>query len=313
MNENDQPMARTEIELVRQALEKGNRKRIRKILRGMHPGKVASLLESLMPPQRAAVWQQIDDDAEQSVLGHLSEDLRGLLTQDTESAEGAIEDETTPKTQLARLRDALERGKLKRVGRMLRQIHPAKVAGLLESLPPRERSTAWEMVESDRAGSILVHLHDEVRTLLAQEMDPEDLITAARGLELDDLADLIQDLPEATGWDLLRAMDLREREQLESILSYPEDSAGGLMNTDQISVRASLRVGSVLRYLRLLEDLPDHTDKVMVIDRQNRYQGVLPVRRLLTSRPEQKVKEVMDEAFPAFEAETPSHDVARRF
>jgi len=313
MSDDNQQPVRTEIELVRQALEKGKRKRLRKTLRGMHPAKVASLLESLESAQRGAVWEQIDDDAEQAVLGHLSEDLRGYFTQDAESAEAAIDSEAAARTQLAQLLDALEREKLKRVGRMFRQIHPAKAAGLLESLPPRERAAAWEMVESDRAGRILVHLHEEVRTLLALAMDPEDLITAARGLDLDDLVDLIQDLPEETGRGLLRAMDQREREQLEAMLSYPEDSAGGLMNTDQISVRAGLRVGSVLRYLRLLEDLPDHTDKLMVVDRQKRYQGVLRVRRLLTSRPEQRVKEVMDDAFLAIPADMPSREVARRF
>ena len=313
MSDDNQQPVRTEIELVRQTLEKGKRKRLRKTLRGMHPAKVASLIESLEPEQRAALWEQIDDDAEQAVLGHLSEDLRGYFTQDAESAEAAIESEAAARTQLAQLLDALEREKLKRVGRMFRQIHPAKAAGLLESLPPRERAAAWEMVESDRAGRILVHLHEEVRTLLALAMDPEDLITAARGLDLDDLVDLIQDLPEETGRDLLRAMDQREREQLEAMLSYPEDSAGGLMNTDQISVRAGLRVGSVLRYLRLLEDLPDQTDKLMVVDRQKRYQGVLRVRRLLTSRPEQRVKEVMDDTFVAIPADMPSREVARRF
>jgi magnesium transporter len=313
MSENEQPPALTEIDLARQALEKGKRKRIRKLLRSMHPAKVASLIESLAPDQRQAVWEQVDEPAEQAVLAHLSDELRGFFARDAEAAEGTQEAEAEAPTQLARLRDALEREKLKRVGRMLRQIHPAKVAGLLESLPPRERLAAWEMVESERAGRILVHLHEEVRTLLALAMDRDDLITAVRGLDLDDLVDLIQDLPEETGRDLLRAMDQREREQLESMLSYPEDSAGGLMNTDQISVRAGLRVGSVLRYLRLLEDLPGNTDKLMVVDRQNHYQGVLRLRRLLTSRRERKVKEVMDEAFPAIPADTPSREVARRF
>jgi magnesium transporter len=313
MSETDQTPERTEIELVRQALEKGKSKRIRKILQGMHPAKVASLIESLELEQRIAVWQQVADDAEPAVLSHLGEDLRVSLTQDPEDAAESLEPEAQAHTQIARLRDALERGKLKRVGRMLRQIHPAKAAGLLESLPPGERSAAWEMVDSERAGRILAHLHQEVRARLALEMDPEDLITAARSLDLDDLVDLIQDLPTENGRELLRAMDLREREQLEAMLSYPEDSAGGLMNTDQISVRAGLRVGSVLRYLRLLEDLPDHTDKLMVVDRQNRYQGVLRVRRLLTSRPEQRVKQVMDAEFPAIPADLPSREVARRF
>jgi magnesium transporter len=313
VTENSSQPARTQIELVRQALDKGKRKRLQRMLRTMHPAKVASLIESLEPEQRVAVWQQIDERTEQAVLAHLSEELRALFTRDSEATEEAGDAEAGARTPLARLRDALEEGELKRAGRMLRKVHRAKAAGLLESLPPRERSAAWEMVDSERAGRILPHLHEEVRARLALEMDPEDLITAAQGMELDDLVDLIQDLPEETGRELLRTMDLREREQVESMLSYPEDSAGGLMNTDQISVRAGLRLGSVLRYLRLLEDLPDHTDKLMVIDRQGRYQGVLRVRRLLTGRPEQKVKELMDAGFPAIPAETQSREVARRF
>jgi len=323
MNENEQPSEQsteqpavgTEIELVRQALERGKRKRLRKLIHGMHPAKIASLLESLEPAQRAGVWEQVADDAEQPVLAHLGEELRGFFTPDAEAAEGSLEPEPGAQapTQLAQLRDALEQERFKRVGRMLRQIHPAKVAGLLESLPPRERLAAWDMVESERAGRILVHLHDEVRALLALAMDREDLITAARSLDLDDLVDLIQDLPQANSREVLQAMDLREREQIESMLSYPEDSAGGLMNTDQISVRAGLRLGSVLRYLRLLEDLPDHTDKVMVVDRKKRYLGVLRLRRLLTSRPDQRVKDIMDDAFPAIPADAPSREIARRF
>ena len=313
MTEIHQPPVRTEIERVHRALEKGKCKRIRKLLRGMHPAKVASLLESLEPERRNALWQQVDDDAEQKVLAHLSTELRLFFSQDREAAEETLEAATEAHTELARLREALELGKLKRVRRMLQRVHPAKAAGLLESMPPGERSMAWEMVESEEAGRILVHLHEEVRSLLAREMEPEDLSAAARGLKLDDLVDLIQDLPEATGQNLLRAMDLHEREQLESMLTYPEDSAGGLMNTDQIAVRADLRLGSVLRYLRLLEDLADNTDLVMVVDRNNQYQGVLRLGRLLTSRPQQRVKEVMDAAFEPIPADLHSREVARRF
>ena len=313
MTEPHQPPVLTEIEIARQALEKGKHKRIRKLLRGMHPAKVASLLESLESGQRSALWQQVDDDAEQKVLAHVSEELRAFFRQDKERAEEALAPEMGTHTELARLRTALELGKLKRVRRMLQRIHPAKAAGLLESVPPGERSTAWDMVESEEAGRILVHLHDEVRTRLALEMDPEDLSAAARGMKLDDLVDLIQDLPEENGQDLLRAMDLHAREQLESMLTYPEDSAGGLMNTDQIAVREDLHLGSVLRYLRLLNDLADNTDKLMVVDRNNQYQGVLRLRRLLTSRPQQRVKEVMDNAFEPIPVDMPSREVVRRF
>jgi magnesium transporter len=313
MKESNQQPVLTEIEIVRQALEKGKHKRIRKLLRGMHPAKVASLLESLESGQRSTLWQQVDDDAEQKVLAHVSEELRAFFRQDSERAEETLAPEMDTHTALARLRDALQLGKLKRVRRMLQRIHPAKAAGLLESVPPGERSTAWDMVESEEAGRILVHLHEEVRTRLALEMDPEDLSVAARGMKLDDLVDLIQDLPEENGQDLLRAMDLHAREQLESMLTYPEDSAGGLMNTDQIAVREDLHLGSVLRYLRLLNDLADNTDKLMVVDRNNQYQGVLRLRRLLTSRPQQRVKEVMDHAFEPIPADMQSREVVRRF
>ena len=313
MTEPHQQSVLTEIDIARQALEKGKRKRVRKLLRDMHPAKVASLLESLESGQRSTLWQQIDDDAEQKVLAHVSEELRAFFRQDSERAEETLAPEMDPHTELARLRDDLQLGKLKRVRRMLRRIHPAKAAGLLESVPPGERSTAWDMVESEEAGRILVHLHEEVRTRLALEMDPEDLSAAARGMKLDDLVDLIQDLPEENGQDLLRAMDLHAREQLESMLTYPEDSAGGLMNTDQIAVREDVHLGSVLRYLRLLHDLADNTDQLMVVDRNNQYQGVLRLRRLLTSRPQQRVKEVMDNAFEPIPANMQSREVVRRF
>lgn len=135
-------------------------------------------------------------------------------------------------------------------------MHPAKVAGLLEALPPIERNTAWSMVETERAGRVLSYLHDEISTALAQQLDLEDLIASVQHLELDDLVDLIQTLPQELGSKLVHATGGTRREQLESMLSYPEESAGGLMNADAIEVRADVKAGTVLRYLRLLETLP---------------------------------------------------------
>ena len=126
----------TEIEIVRQALKKGKHKRIRKLLRGMHPAKVASLLESLEAGQRSALWQQVDDEAEQKVLTHVSEKLRAFFRQDGKRAEEALAPEMDTHTELARLRGALEMGKLKRVRRMLKRIHPAKAAGFLSPCHP---------------------------------------------------------------------------------------------------------------------------------------------------------------------------------
>lgn len=315
MTDTDSQSTRTELDAIIEALHRDKRKRVRKLLRGMHPGKVASLLEALDGAERLALWQHIDDDREEQVLKHLTPLLGAQLRREPDTSDLTDEDEEGEgaATQIARVRDALEAGKFKRVGKAFRQMHPAKAAGLLEALPPAERSTVWEMLDAERAGKILVHLHDEVRARLALEMDEDELVAAARKLDLDDLVDLIQALPSDSGRQLLQAMDVRKRQQLLSMLSYPEDSAGGLMNTDHISVRADVRVGSVLRYLRLLEDLPDHTDKVMVVDRKNRYQGVLRLSRLVTSAPELAVSEVMDSDFQPLDVMLPSHDVARRF
>ncbi len=317
----------TEIDTLREALAKRKRKRARRILRGMHPAKVASLLESLTPEQRIAAWQQIEEQAEQKVLAYLPDGLHQQMTRDVgadehpatappETPDGetplqAAYDE--PETQLRLVLDALEQGKLKRIARLFRELHPARIAGLLESLPAAERAAAWDMIDNERTGKVLRHLHDEVRRRLAREMELDDLVDAARALEPDDLVDLIQDLPEALGRQILAALNQRERERLESMLSYPEDSAGGLMNLDQIAVRASVKVGSLLRWLRLLEDLPPNTDKLFVVDRKNHYQAILRVRRVLTARPEVPVSELMESDFEPISADAPSLDVARRF
>jgi magnesium transporter len=159
------------IESVRLALQKGKHKRVRKALRSMHPAKIAGLLESSQPTERVALWQQVDEEVEAEVLTHVSEDLRDYLLQDPEHAEACLEKGSDAPTELELFRDALEREKYKRVRRMLEATHSAKVAGLWESLPPDERSAAWEMVDSEWAGDVLVHLHDKVRARLAVEME----------------------------------------------------------------------------------------------------------------------------------------------
>lgn len=298
---------------VLQALETDEHKQVRKILKPMHPAKVASLLELLPTSQRAAVWQQVDITVEGKVLAHLDPKLRLQLTHDSET--GADDESVTPegKNQLKQVLDALEEGKLKRVRRLLRKVHPARIAGLLESLPSRERFSVWEQVSSDRTPKVLRYLHEEVRRRLALEMDLEDLVAAARKLKLDDLVDLIQDLPEAIGRQILQTLEKRERERVESMLSYPEDSAGGLMDMDHISVREDLKVRTVLRYLRLFDDLPANTDKLIVVDQAQRYQGVLPLLLLLTSSPDLATATLMDRDFAPIPVDQPSREVAQRF
>lgn len=298
------------------ALGKGKRKKVRKLIRALQPDKVASLLETLDNERRHALWQQLADEQEPAVLRHLDPQLVTMLQDDSDKTSLHNDAEAEGRqtlSHIASVREALDAGKLKRIGKVFRQMHPAKAAALLEALPPDERSAVWDTLGPERAGKILVHLHEEVRGKLALEMEEDELLAAAGKLDLDDLVDLIQALPSGPGRQLLLSMDEIKRRQLVAMLSYPEDSAGGLMNVDHISVRADIRVGSILRYLRLLEDLPDHTDKVMVVDRENRYQGVLRLSRLVTSAPGVRVSEVMDAEFKALPVTLSSQEVARLF
>jgi len=318
----DDARSQSDITQVIQALAEGRNKRVRKFVSRMHPAKTAALLEMLDAEQRAALWQQVDPTLEARIQPHLnlllSTELAGQAGEDTaaEQAEQA-EQRRNPRgaevNHLDAVRKALRAGRLKRVAKTLRRMHPAKVAGLLEALPPEERSDVWSMIDTERAGKVLTYLHDEIRNALAGELDLEDLVASAQHLELDDLVDLIQSLPEELGSRLMQATSGARREQLESMLSYPKDSAGGLMNADAIEVRADVKIGTVLRYLRLLESLPPQTDMLMVVDRQGHYQGALRLGALVTAEPMRRVTDVMQTDIIGIAVDTDSAEVARMF
>jgi magnesium transporter len=327
VNPEPQTTAVTDSELIIEALEEGRNKRVRKLLVRLHPAKVAALIERLDDVRRDALWQQVDAVAEPRILQHLGAGLRERLAGQAaeDAASESLEAEpgeraahksgSKPGTTslLQSVRDALTDGRLKRVGKLLKQTHPAKVAGLLEALPPNERRAVWSMVESDRAGKVLTYLHEEICAALAQELEPDDLAASVQSLELDDLVDLIQDLPPALGTQLLVAVGGKRRAQLETLLSYPEDSAGGLMNADAIEVRADVRIDTVLRYLRLLDGLPPQTDMLMVVNRKRVYQGGLRLATLLTVDPSARVSEVMDAGIRGIAVQTEDVAVARLF
>ena len=314
----------TDSERIVQALRERRYKRVRKLLARMHPAKIAALVEALGREERDALWQQVSAPMEARILPHLKAALARQIAADAaargdpvdavepgESADSGLAVDAV--NQLAAVREALSEDRLKRVGKLLHRMHPAKVAGLLEALPPSERVVVWSMVETDRAGKVLTYLHDEIRTTLARELDPEDLVAAVLPLDLDDLVDLIQNLPKDLSSVLMLATSGARREQVETLLTYPEDSAGGLMDTDFIEVRAEVRIGAVLRYLRLLDTLPSHTDQLMVVDRQGLYQGVLRLSALVTADPTRRVAEVMHTDVAGIPLETPDTDVARLF
>jgi magnesium transporter len=219
----------------------------------------------------------------------------------------------TKERRLAALRGALREGSWRGAARMIASMHPAEIALLIESLPPAQREVVWNFVEPEIEGDVLVELSDEVRQSFIEGMNAEELLAAAEDMEVDDLADLVGDLPEAVGTQLVKSMDAQDRERLNSILSYEPDTAGGLMNTDTVSVRADVTVEVVLRYLRMRGELPDKTDRLFVADREDRYLGTVALTRLLTEDPEQPVGDILDTAAPRISPDTNATEVARLF
>lgn len=214
---------------------------------------------------------------------------------------------------LSLLRERLGGGRVRSAQLLIGSLHPSEVARLIESLPQTERSLIWEMVDPENGGDILVELADEVRDGLIESMQTDEVVAALDGMELDDLADLVADLPEALTREVLRSLDQQERERLQAVLSYDEESAGGLMNVDIITVRPDVTLEVVLRYLHARGDIPDGTDSIYVVNRNNEYFGSLFLSRLLTLDPNETVAEVMSTDIQPIPAHTPSEEVVWEF
>jgi magnesium transporter len=214
---------------------------------------------------------------------------------------------------LAALRTALDEGAVRSAERMINTLHPAEIAQLLESLPPKRRELVWEMTDADLDGEVLVELSDGVRAQLIREMEPEELAAAAEDLEVDDLADLLADLPETVTQQLLRNMDQQDRERLSRVLSWPEDTAGGLMSTDTVSVRSDVSLEVVQRYLRMRGELPPRTDRLFVVDRSDRFLGTITLARLLTDDPDNIVGSSLDSEAPRIAPDTAASEVSQLF
>jgi len=216
--------------------------------------------------------------------------------------------------RLQTVRDLLDGGTLQLARRMLNALRPAEIAHLLESLPLTQRNVVWELLDEHAAGEVLLEVTDDVRDSLLQEMDLADIVAATEGLEIDDLADLVKDLPRHITWEVIDSLDHQNRERLEAVLPYPEDSAGGLMNLDTVTVRAEVTLDVVMRYLRRLGDrVPDDTDKLFVVNRDGFYLGALALSRLLTHDPDESVAEVMSLDIQPIPADWSEREVANRF
>ncbi|SDS68171.1 magnesium transporter [Halopseudomonas xinjiangensis] len=188
-----------------------------------------------------------------------------------------------------------QRGSLDELQLKLEELHPADVAYILESLPLDQRLTVWQLVKSDRDGEILLEVSDAVRETLIADMDSHEIIAAANTLDADELADLAPDLPRDVVRELMDTLDAQQRERLKSALSYDDDQVGSLMDFDMVTIRDDVTLEVVSRYLRRFEILPDHTDKLFVVDTEGVLKGVLPVKKLLVSSPDELVGDVMSD------------------
>jgi magnesium transporter len=216
--------------------------------------------------------------------------------------------------RLDALHAVLESGSVLKATRMLNALHPAEMAHVLQSLPPQQRKVVWGMVDDEVEGEVLLYLNDDLRDELLRDMAPSRILAALEGLETDDLADLVQDLPATITREVLNSLDEQRRERLETALAFPEDTAGGLMNTDMVTVRPEVTLDVVMRFLRRLRDgLPDLTDNLIVVNRDGRYLGVLYLTDLLTNDPDDSVAEVMTLQVQPMPALLDARDVASRF
>jgi len=215
--------------------------------------------------------------------------------------------------QLGDLSDALDSSALQRARRTLKSLRPAEVARLLESSPPYQRRLLWRLVDKSIEGEVLQELSDDVQAQFLRRMNTAAVVEITEGLDTDDIADILQQLPERVLREVLSGMSIQDRDRVESVLSYEEDTAGGLMNTDTVTVRPRLTLDAVLRYLRRHDTLPASTDNLIVVNRKDQFVGILPLATILTSDPSITVREVMLTDVDAIPANMPDNQVALLF
>ncbi len=214
---------------------------------------------------------------------------------------------------LADILAALESEESLKVQDILADLHPADIAGVLEGIPPEQRHSVWRQVDPETMGEVLVEVPEAVRSDLLEDMDHSALVTAVQGLETDDIADLLPELSAEVTAEILFFMDKQGRQRLDAVLSFPEDTAGGLMNVDAVTVRENITLQVVLRYLRLRSELPEYMNELYVVDRTHRLTGTLQLAKILTSDPKLLVRDVMDKNTNKLTALMPDREVAAAF
>ena len=209
--------------------------------------------------------------------------------------------------------DLLQSGTFQHARHMLKVLAAEETAHLIESSPPPSRQILWALVDEDRRSDVLPFLGDELQTQFVLAMENAELVALSTELETDDMVDILQQLPDRLTREVLQAMTTQDRHRVTSALSYPENTAGGLMNTDTITVRARHSIDVVLRYLRRHDEIPDMTDNLYVVNRSDEFIGILPLAKILVSDPNKTVRDIMLSDVKAIPVDMPDDEVARRF
>ncbi|MCH2347085.1 MAG: magnesium transporter [Pseudomonadales bacterium] len=211
------------------------------------------------------------------------------------------------------LSQAIDSGSLYQIRQMIKTLPTAGIAHLIESSPPNTRSVLWQLIDKDSEGEVIQYLNEDLQNDILSELNAEQVAELTEGLETDDLADILQQLPQQVTSQVLQAMGQQDRHRVETVLSYDEDTAGGLMNTDTITVRRNHTVELVLRYLRRHESIPEMTDNILVVNRDDELLGILPLREVLVSDPNTSVREVMREDIEAIPVDMEATQIAQLF
>jgi len=250
---------------------------------------------------------------ERKELEDLQQDLHGVqeLLRRHRLVEGLVERQAMPKHEL--VETLVHKQHLAELRARLDQMHPADVAYILEALPINERLEVWDLVKAERDGEILLELSEPVRESLIRTMDSQELVAAVESLDTNEIAELAPDLPEEVIQDVFQSLPVAEREQLRAAMSYPEDAVGALMDFDVVSIREDVTLETVTRYLRRLDELPDHTDQVFVVDREQRLKGVLPIAKLVVTDLETAVRDAMVKDFVTLYPDDKAQDAAQAF
>lgn len=215
--------------------------------------------------------------------------------------------------QLQQVTQAINNGQFVQVRRILAETPPCDTALLLESSPNKIRKQLWQLVDPDIQGDVLEELSEDVRIGIIHQMDPELIAAATEDMDDDDLGEVLRSLPDDVYQDVVGAMDAQDRERATQALSYQEGSAGALMSTDTVTIRPDVTLDVVLRYLRLRGELPDGTDDLYVVDKENQFIGALPVATLLTNSPDKVVSELMDDEKETIPVSMDESEVAQLF